>query len=82
MSRLVYRPVCIEGWRGESPSAYRDDLGVHAILCLIDSWAECGDWWAGEGTRTLYRIVTADQAVVDLERSQADGQWRLYRIWD
>ncbi len=59
---------------------FRDGDTVHHVKQIIDSWAEMGDWWNGEGERHVLRVETLDFGIYDIERAQE--QWFLYRIWD
>lgn len=80
MSRLVCRPISICTWQDNRPLAYSDKDQIHFITNWIDEWSECGEWWSGCGERLLFRVLTADGTVADLE--QTEDQWTLYRLWD
>jgi hypothetical protein len=53
---------------------------VHEVREVIDRWLEMGNWWEGEGSRKLLRVLTEENFVFDLEGT---GQgWYIYRVWD
>lgn len=60
--------------------AFVDHDEVHTILEVLDRWLEMGDWWQGEGERTMLRVWTDRNAMLELEcTSQA---WYIYKVWD
>lgn len=80
MSRLVRRKVTVTKFSGEVPKRFQDGANCHRIEAEIDGWMEMGDWWNGEGSRRLLRVLTDQQQVFDLE--QKDGDWYIYKVWD
>lgn len=83
MSRIVNRPVQVTRVddRGR-PLSYVDTEGCeHQITDYIDEWREMGDWVRGEGERVMYRVLTNDMFVVELEH-RWDGVWLVYRVFD
>ena len=80
MSRLVHRPVEIQHWHDGEPIRFQDGDVVHNVSEVVDRWMEMGNWWEGEGPRTILRVLTDSQFVFDLEC--VGQQWYIYRIWD
>jgi len=50
------------------------------VQAIVDRWTEAGEWWDGEGERTVYRVLSERGSLFELELR--DGQWRLYREYD
>ncbi|WP_035485339.1 hypothetical protein [Alicyclobacillus contaminans] len=80
MSRIVQRPIRIHRWRNGKPLCFSDGPVVHRVREVIDSWSEMGNWWDGEGGRTMLRVWTDAEAAFDLEC--VEERWFIYRIWD
>jgi hypothetical protein len=83
MSRIVNRPLHVPQTDDMGrPRAYVDEDGSQRTITeYLDTWREMGQWVTGEGERVVYRVLTADMAIIDLER-RWDGQWMVYRVWD
>ncbi len=80
MTRLIHRPIEVRSWRDGEPLSFQDGEDVHQICEVIDRWLEMGNWWEGEGSRKLLRVLTEQNFVFDLEGT---GQnWYIYRVWD
>jgi hypothetical protein len=88
MSRLVNRPITVTLKPRElfttsapqEPATFTDGDYTHHITHIIDWWLESGAWWDDEPPRTVYRVLTADQGMYDIEF--VGGQWFIYRVWD
>ena len=80
MSRLVRRKIEISHWQDGDPDEFRDGGVKHQVQSVIDQWIEMGDWWNGEGSRKLLRVLTNRGELFDLEC--VDQEWFIYRIWD
>lgn len=80
MTRIVRRPIEVESWRDGHPHRFRDGASTHIVRDILDRWVEMGEWWNGEGQRTLLRVLTADEDMYDLESDQES--WFIYRVWD
>ncbi|WAH38631.1 hypothetical protein [Alicyclobacillus dauci] len=83
MSRIVNRPIHVNRIDDEGrPLSYTDAKGIeHRIRDYLDQWREMGDWIRGEGERVMYRVLTADMAMVELEH-RWDDAWIVYRVFD
>jgi hypothetical protein len=79
MSRLVRRKVTVTEFSGEV-KRFQDGVNVHEVETKIDGWVEMGEWWTGEGSRKLLRVLTDGQQIFDLEH--IDGDWYIYKVWD
>ncbi|MCL6517797.1 DUF6504 family protein [Alicyclobacillus sp.] len=53
---------------GFTPRVFRDRGVIRVIKDLIDRWAEIGDWLNGERGRWVFRVLTEDMGVFDIER--------------
>lgn len=88
MARLVNRPVRVIAFRGGAPSALAVAGGrggaerVVPVRAVLDHWRETGRWWAGEGERSVYRLLMAGGGVWEVDRDEATGRWSLYKIYD
>jgi hypothetical protein len=80
VSRLVHREVQVQSWRDGEPECFVDGDVVHRVSQVVDRWLEMGNWWDGEGPRTVLRVLTETQFLFDLECVQQ--RWYIYRIWD
>lgn len=56
--------------------------GQHHIATILEHWSELGAWWLGEDGREMYRVLTDDLGVFELQRDIASNQWTLYKVWD
>ncbi|WP_029422039.1 hypothetical protein [Alicyclobacillus macrosporangiidus] len=70
MSRILHRSIEILEFAsdGFTPRVFRDRGVIRVITDLIDRWAESGDWLNGERDRWVFRILTEDMGVFDIER--------------
>lgn len=80
VTRLVNRPIVIEAWQNDIPTAFRDGTVLHRVDTYIDIWVETGYWWKGEGARQMLRVYTHLQHIFDLEGSGSN--WSIYKVWD
>lgn len=80
MTRIVHRPIVVHLGEGGVPAAFRDGMDRHAICEIVDHWLEAGEWWNGESQRHVYRVMTEDEGLFDIER--IEEQWWIYKIWD
>lgn len=55
---------------------------VRRTAAVLDEWREAGRWWAGEGEKSVYRLLLEDGAVCEVERDEATGRWSLYKVYD
>lgn len=79
MARLVHRPIAVE-WKQGNPMCFRDGDRLHRVVEVVDGWLEMGDWWNGEGERTVFRVRTEEEGWYDIEG--IDDDWFVYRVWD
>ncbi|WP_067923738.1 DUF6504 family protein [Alicyclobacillus shizuokensis] len=81
MSRIVERPIqsIQTNDRGE-PVAWLDRGVTHRVVEILDAWREAGNWWEDEPNRAMYRVLTSENYVYDLEESE--GKWKVYKVWD
>lgn len=79
MTRLVNRPVQVTT-KNELPRSIIDRDVTHTITEIIDSWTESGAWWNDEASRHVFRVLTTDSSIMDIE--QVKDKWFIYRIWD
>lgn len=80
MTRLVHRSIEVECGDDGGPRRFRDGSQVYSVVEVIDDWREMGAWWRGHGERSVWRVLTEDDYVFEIECRA--GQWRLYRVWD
>lgn len=81
MTRLVHRPIQVDGKEKGEPKGFQDGEVHHRVQSVIDRWVEVGEWWNGEGRKQMWRVSTDQGALFDLECSP-DEQWFIYRVWD
>lgn len=81
MSRLVDVPVEVEARAGHVPSRIRWRGRWLQVQAVLDSWAEAGEWWKGEPSRTLFLVECQEGGVYEVCR-EAVGGWRLLRVLD
>lgn len=79
MARLVNRPINVL-CEDSTPTTMMDRDTTYHIAEIVDDWKEAGQWWAGEPSRHVYRVMTTELAVFDIE--QVGQEWWLYRVWD
>lgn len=72
MSRILKRPIEVLEFEsdGLTPRVFRDRDTVYVVTDLIDRWAESGDWLKGEGTLWMFRVLTKDMSIFDIERAE------------
>lgn len=81
MTRLIRRMVSVVvSGEEEGPSAFQDDGETYRVCSVVDAWREAGAWWDGNAGYQMWRVLTDNGAVFDLEHSS--GRWWIYRIWD
>lgn len=78
-TRIIDRPITVVVGPDGTPRqfSYR---GRQRVQAIVDRWTEAGEWWDGEGERTVYRVLSERGSLFELELR--DGQWRLYREYD
>jgi hypothetical protein len=80
MSRLVRRKVEVTVNEYREPVTITDGDRTYIIEMVIDWWKESGAWWENEPHRYVYRVVTEESYMYDLEYTV--GEWFIYRVWD
>lgn len=80
MTRIVGKEILVETQHG-IPRAFLF-RGQHVVMDVLDRWVETGDWWRGQADREMFRVLTRDGGVFELERSIDSDAWRLYKVWD
>lgn len=80
MSRLVHRLIEVETLPHGEPVFIRDGPNSYQVSVVLDSWAEMGEWWRGEGLRKVFRVLTEEQGLFDIEC--VEKKWFLYKVWD
>jgi hypothetical protein len=82
MSRILNRPIKILefGPDGFTPRMFRDRGEIRVVTDIVDRWAESGDWLNGERGRWVFRVLTDDMGVFDIERVEAPADGAETRI--
>jgi plastocyanin len=80
MSRLVHRPITVTTDERGDPVTFTDGNQTHHIAHVIDAWWESGEWIKNEPHHHVFRVLTTDNYVYDIEL--VGDQWFIYRVWD
>ena len=80
MTRIIGKEVRVDE-RDGNPVAFtfRERYDIAEVL---ECWQEAGEWWQGQQTREIFRVMTSLGGVFELERSVGSDDWRLYKVWD
>lgn len=79
MSRIVNRPIQVIVRYGE-PYIITDGENTYTVESVLDKWVESGAWWDGEPERSVFRVLTTEQFMFDVER--VAEKWSIYKVWD
>lgn len=79
LSRLVNRPIQVIVRNG-IPDIVVDADSSSRIIEVIDEWREMGNWIQGEPEHHVWRVVTDNNAIMDIE--EVETKWSIYRILD
>lgn len=64
------------------PTAFQWRGRTYQVARIVDRWRYVGRWWIDEGEWLFIKVETTDGGLFELYFDTADGEWRLYRIYD
>ncbi|MCF8567932.1 DUF6504 family protein [Alicyclobacillus tolerans] len=81
MTRIVQRPIItLQTTPKGEPMRFEDKDHEYVVERVLDHWKESGEWIKREAQRTMYRVLTRGQQVLEIQYQS--GQWSIYRIYD
>ena len=81
---LIDRPIRV-GVDGENrPVAFVWRGHRRVVAEVLDEWRELGPWWDQDPPeeRFVYRVMTEDGGVYEIDYRTPTRQWYLYRVYD
>lgn len=67
LTRLINVPVAVRVDAAGKPLDFTYKGLRHRIVRVLEVWQEAGEWWEGQGDRTVYRVATAGGGIFELD---------------
>jgi len=80
-ARVSGRLLSVVAGEDGTPKEFRLG-GVRRVRAVLEQWTESNEWWRGEKGRRVFRVLTDDGAVFEIELDLSTMRWRLGRVYD
>lgn len=64
------------------PTSFCRGGRTYRVTEVQDCWRLVGNWWAGQGETTFFRVQIVGGGIFELAYDHAKSIWRLHRIED
>ncbi len=84
MTRILQQKIDVET-DGKRPRAFLFRDQQYFIVEILDFWIEADAWWKSfedHGDREMFRVLTDQEGIFELEHDLGDDVWQLYKVWD
>lgn len=64
------------------PRAFRYRGRCWRVAEVLERWRDTGRWWAGEGPKLFFRVLSAEGGLWEIYFDLLERRWHLYRVYD